>query len=308
MAKFSSMPTLMRVLSASLTLARRAGQIIKEIQTSGSSLEIIEKGVNDPQTIADRASQQLIVSSLIRHFPQLTIRGEEKIDIGSSAAITDLHELLEPSNDEVLQAKCPEQFEKLQEKDLVVWVDPLDGTREFTEGRLEGVTVLIGFATQGKSIAGIIHQPFFVDSNHQGRSIWGLINSGVYGYRVMNKTPLVGRVGAGSLSHSSQRVIDAINACQPTETIKAGGCGYKVLLVLEGYAHFYAYASAGCSLWDTCAPEAVITAAGGNLTDVFGKPIAYFPTDETVVKTGVLAAMENHEWYAQQIRDKIPAF
>lgn len=45
----------------------------------------------------------------------------------------------------------------------------------------------------------------------------------------MNKTPLVGRVGAGSLSHSSQRVIDAINACQPTETIKAGGCGYKVV-------------------------------------------------------------------------------
>ena len=41
------------------------------------------------------------------------------------------------------------------------------------------------------------------------------------------------------------------------------------------------------------------------LTDVFGNKISYSATDETSVKTGVLATMENHEWYAQQIRDKI---
>ena len=41
------------------------------------------------------------------------------------------------------------------------------------------------------------------------------------------------------------------------------------------------------------------------LTDVFGKTISYLPTDETSVKTGVLATMDNHEWYAQQIREKI---
>lgn len=41
----------------------------------GSSLFI--QGHNDPQTKADRASQQLIISSLTKHFPQMTIRGEE---------------------------------------------------------------------------------------------------------------------------------------------------------------------------------------------------------------------------------------
>ena len=39
------------------------------------------QGHNDPQTIADRASQELIVSSLIKCFPQLTIRGEEVQDL-----------------------------------------------------------------------------------------------------------------------------------------------------------------------------------------------------------------------------------
>jgi hypothetical protein len=38
-----SIPVLMRVLSASLTLAKRAGQIIKDVQMSGTSLDIVDK-------------------------------------------------------------------------------------------------------------------------------------------------------------------------------------------------------------------------------------------------------------------------
>jgi 3'-phosphoadenosine 5'-phosphosulfate (PAPS) 3'-phosphatase len=79
----------------------------------------------------------------------------------------------------------------------------------------------------------------------------------------------------------------------------------QVLLVLERRVHVYVHASRGCSLWDTCAPEAVLKAAGGMLTDVFGNGISYLPTNETSVKTGVLATMDNHQWYAQQIREKI---
>ena len=111
---------------------------------------------------------------------------------------------------------------------LVIWVDPLDGTREFTQGQLEGVTVLIGVATQGNAIGGIIHQPFYTDENEFGRSIWGLVNSGVYGKYTRNSVPLSGRIIAGSLSHRSKTVIDAVNACQPTEVVQVGGCGYKV--------------------------------------------------------------------------------
>jgi hypothetical protein len=41
------------------------------------------------------------------------------------------------------------------------------------------------------------------------------------------------------------------------------------------------------------------------LTDVFGNPISYLPTNETSVKTGVLATMDNHQWYAQKMRENI---
>lgn len=198
----------------------------------------------------------------------------------------------------------------------------MDGTREFTEGRLEGVTVLIGLAMKGNAIGGIIHQPFYKDGNEFGRSVWGLLNSGVYGKYSRNNTILPGRIVAGSLSHQSKTVVDAVSACNPTEVLQAGGCGYKVrsifdldwertfrfiqvLLVLERRVHVYVHASRGCSLWDTCAPEAVLKAAGGMLTDALGNSISYFPTGETSVKKGVLATMDNHEWYAQRIKESV---
>jgi len=97
------------------------------------------------------------------------------------------------------------------------------------------VTVLIGVATKGNAIGGIIHQPFYKDGNEFGRSVWGILHSGVYGKCFINNTPLPGRIVAGSLSHRSKTVVDAVNACQPTEVLQAGGCGYKVSSFLYVY-------------------------------------------------------------------------
>jgi 3'(2'), 5'-bisphosphate nucleotidase len=97
------------------------------------------------------------------------------------------------------------------------------------------VTVLIGVATKGNAIGGIIHQPFYKDGNEFGRSVWGILHSGVYGKCLINNTPLPGRIVAGSLSHRSKTVVDAVNACQPTEVLQAGGCGYKVSSFLYVY-------------------------------------------------------------------------
>jgi len=44
--------------------------------------------------------------------------------------------------------------------ELCVWVDPLDGTKEFTEGRYEYVSTLIGISCQGHPVAGIISEPY----------------------------------------------------------------------------------------------------------------------------------------------------
>lgn len=37
----------------------------------------------------------------------------------------------------------------------------------------------------------------------------------------------------------------------------------QVIQLVEGRASAYVFASPGCKKWDTCAPEAILTAVGG---------------------------------------------
>lgn len=69
----------------------------------------------------------------------------------------------------------------------------------------------------------------------------------------------------------------------------------QVLLLLEGRAHAYIFASQGCKRWDTCAPEAVLHAAGGMLTDINGNVYPY--NKETNVKNigGILATAKKED-------------
>ena len=70
-----------------------------------------------------------------------------------------------------------------------------------------------------------------------------------------------------------------------------GGAGNKILAVAEGRADV-ALMHFGTSLWDTCAPEAVLRAAGGKLTDLFGAPLRHSvdrPGGGLVNELGVLA-------------------
>ena len=62
--------------------------------------------------------------------------------------------------------RLPANIQEAKIEDLTVWVDPLDGTKEFTEGYLDHVTVLVGIAIGKKAIGGVIHQPFW---NYEGK-------------------------------------------------------------------------------------------------------------------------------------------
>ena len=73
----------------------------------------------------------------------------------------------------------------------------------------------------------------------------------------------------------------------------------QVLLLIEGRAHAYLFASPGCKKWDTCAPEAVLHAVGGRLTDVFGNDYTYESTVQHRNAGGTLgtAIASEHAWY-----------
>jgi len=51
--------------------------------------------------------------------------------------------------------------------------------------------------------------------------------------------------------------------------LKAGACGNKCLKVILGEGDC-ALMNFGCSLWDTCATEALVVASGGEVCTLFG--------------------------------------
>jgi 3'(2'), 5'-bisphosphate nucleotidase len=113
---------------------------------------------------------------------------------------------------------------------LVVWVDPLDGTSEYTSGNVDHVTVLIGVARNGRPVGGVIHQPYYnfdKDQAHQGRTLWGIPGIGAGGFEAL-PPPEGKKVVATTRSHMTELVQQSLDALQPDEVLKIGGAGYKV--------------------------------------------------------------------------------
>ncbi|XP_037393662.1 3'(2'),5'-bisphosphate nucleotidase 1 isoform X1 [Pygocentrus nattereri] len=312
----------MRLLASAYAVAEKAGTIVRRVLHSGD-LGIVEKtGANDLQTLADRLVQKSICASLSKSFPKITIIGEE--DLPSEAAEEDLIET--GMYDVILRKPCPEKYSILKEEELVVWVDPLDGTKEYTEAArlldspvvvqkqlqaptapprlLDHVTVLIGIAYRGKAIAGVINQPFY---NYQmgadvtlGRTLWGMLGLGAFGFQLQD-VPDGKRIVTTTRSHSNKLVIDAVQAMEPHDVIRVGGAGNKIIQLVEGKASAYVFASPGCKKWDTCAPEAILHAVGGKLTDMHGNAYCYDAGVKHMNSAGVLATLRNHQYYASRV-------
>jgi len=296
----------MRALAASVAISERAGAVLREVMASGD-LGIIDKGgQNNLQTIADKKAQLLIVSSLMKQLPSAKIIGEEDDDCDYSS--DDAQSMVTgETSPEVLALACPEDLTSIKEEDLVIWVDPLDGTKEFTQGRKQDVTVLIGIAAYGNAVGGVIYQPWYSQKEggeNTGRVMWGAVGLGAHGF-TRTEPPADRKVITTTRSHMQKSVQDAIDSCKPDSLIQIGGSGSKCVLVADGTADAYLFASPGTKKWDTCAGDAIIKALGGTMTDVHGGPIKYHADVEFPNKKGVLATIRNHEFYLSKIPSDI---
>jgi 3'(2'), 5'-bisphosphate nucleotidase len=60
-----------------------------------------------------------------------------------------------------------------------------------------------------------------------------------------------------------------------TKVVPSGSVGVKIARIATGEADLYVHWGHGAKRWDSCAPEAILDAAGGRFTDVEGEPIDY---------------------------------
>lgn len=262
---------LVDLMSASLHAGRIAAGVVRAVMESKVDLQVKDKSSSleamDPQTIADLRSQEVIVGSIKKAFPGLRLVGEEGDIPVNADAIKDLDTCLLDEYRTELESKvdCT-----LEQDDLCIWIDPLDGTKEFVSGFLDAVTVLIGVSYRGSAIGGVIVQPF-----GQQLQVWGIRGAGAFGYQRRSDIPRGRRALATSRSHHCAAVDNLVAAIQPTKHLRVGGAGGKVLLVLQGEVDAYVHPRAGTKKWDSCAGDAVVHAAGGTVTDIRGQPLRY---------------------------------
>ena len=191
--------------------------------------------------------------------------------------------------------------------EVTVWIDPLDATQEYTEGKddkslLKFVTVMVCVAVKGYPIAGVIHEPF------SGVTNWGWVGHGVsqslqeHQLKESGTTDLkviYSRSHAGEVSKVAHGAFDDSHRLQD---IVAGGSGYKVLEVMRGNADFYLHVTR-IKKWDICAGNAVLNAVQGKMTTLLGKEVDYSFQGSEVNENGLLAARA--EYLQQNYLDKI---
>jgi 3'(2'), 5'-bisphosphate nucleotidase len=236
-------------LRVACELARSAGAAILEHYEG--PLKIAQKHSDhdtEPVTQADTIANDLIVGHLKREFPNDGILAEESVDT--------VHRL---------------------EKSRVWMVDPLDGTNGFIDGNGD-FAVQIGLAEDGQCVLGVVYQPLpgvlYRAVRSEGtwieRPNFDLMRATVSQTHVLPDMRL-----AASRSHRSPRMNQVVQSFGFKEEVRRGSVGIKIGLLIEQQCDVYIHLSSRTKQWDTCAPEVVLTEAGGRITDLFGYPLNY---------------------------------
>lgn len=147
------------------------------------------------------------------------------------------------------------------EKSRVWIVDPLDGTREYSERRPDWA-VHVALAVDGQADIGAVSQPDL-----------GLTygNAAICAECPGSIRILVSRTRP---PEAAQRAAVALDA----DLIPMGSAGAKTMAVVRGEAHAYVHAG-GQFEWDSCAPVAVAAAAGLHVSRLDGSPLRYNRSD-----------------------------
>ncbi len=74
--------------------------------------------------------------------------------------------------------------------------------------------------------------------------------------------------------------------------------GYKSLQVAGRHNGAYVHMT-HIKKWDVCAGHAILRALGGRVTTMKGEPIKYGASDPVLIKNGLLASLENYDFYTK---------
>ncbi len=182
-------------------------------------------------------------------------------DKGDSAAHDLIMELLTQHrpDDAILSEEGANDLARLASQRTWI-VDPLDGTREYSEPPRSDWAVHIALVTNNQPVVGAVALPALGKTLSTAQPA------------PLTDAPEIPRVIVSRTRRPAPAVAlaDALGA----EYIEMGSAGAKAMAVVKGEADIYAHAG-GQYEWDSCAPAAVALAAGLHCSRLDGSPLIY---------------------------------
>jgi 3'(2'), 5'-bisphosphate nucleotidase len=244
-------------------LVVKAGEAIGAVNRR--AMKVHGKDDGSPVTEADLAADRIIADGLAQIAPDVPTLSEERA-----------------------------QAAKPPFRESFFLIDPLDGTKEFVAGRTE-YTVNVALVTEGIPLLGIIGAPalgwLWRGLVGRGAERLKLSETGLGAPEPIHTRRSPGRgepwIAAVSRSHGDARTEAFINA-RPGAVRTKLGSAVKFGRLAEGAADIYPRLGP-TSEWDVAAGCAIVTAAGGKITDADGRPLRFGERTEDFIVPAFIA-------------------
>lgn len=225
----------------------------------------------DLVTEADEAAERFIASECARTWPTATFVGEESVAADASL------------------------LSKVGTDDLVIVVDPIDGTANFAAGA-PLFAVMAAVVSKGETVAGIIYDPMgddFVMAEKGAGAVLKRADGETAAIRVADPAPvsdMIGFASLGTLGTEERRAL--LTRFAEVKILANYRCaGHEYRLTATGHFHFNLYQK--LMPWDHLAGSLIIDEAGGFVARLDGTP--YRPSH---VEGGLLVAPDSESWRA----------
>ena len=258
--------------------------IIKKLEKKSEILK--NKNNNDPVTLADLEVNELIINRINQKYQDANweILSEENFKIESN------------------------YFNNV---DWLWILDPLDGTKDFIQGT-QNYAMHLALNYKRKPLIGVVLVPekdeLWIS---YAEKLWCEKRDGSIRKQNLSQTNLLKEMTiVTSKNNRNEKLKDLIEKINFKKTIVMGSIGCKVASIIRGDSDIYISLSLpGKSApkdWDFAAPEAILKAAGGTITNIDNEDLVYGRTD--LKHSGIIIASnnkENHERICLQIKEII---
>jgi len=257
--------------------------IIKNSQEKSQILQ--NNNINDPVTLADLEVNELIIKSINQKYPNVN------------------WEILSEENFKTKTKYCNQNADWL-------WVlDPLDGTKDFIQGT-GNFAMHLALNYKRKPYIGIVLIPekdelwiSYADK------LWRENRDGSIQKQKLSETNILNKMTVvTSKNHKNEKLKNLIKYINFKKIIVMGSIGCKVASILRGESDIYiALSLHGKSApkdWDLAAPEAILKAAGGAITNIDNKDLIY--GTNSLEHPGVVIASnskQNHKRICSQVKE-----